>query len=212
MKSFMYFFVAFLFTISGFTQSTTDIYLDEYGLKITKKEYDDHSKNKVGYFYLEGITENGKVYFIEKRVINGRVSHKVVNELRTHLQNLTQSQINENNILVVNYYPGPDSCNQSGTRTTSNSRLKSYHRRISRQKDVNQFFIYKSTEGLGFRKEGITWYPDENNLWQTHFFKYHYPCGSFVIVRPDGHFYLMKGEYDTRQIFKRLKELRQIDD
>jgi hypothetical protein len=208
MKLFNFFFVACMFSLSGLAQSNTDIYLDENGQRISKLEFNAHSENNVGYFYLEGISENGKVFFIEKRVVNGRVSLEVVNELRTHLQNLSQSEINENNILVVNYYPGPDSCNQSGTITKSNSRLKSYYRRISRQKDVNQFFIYKSDEGLGFRRDGITWYPDENNLWQSHFFKHHYPCNSFVIVRPDGHFYLMKGEYDTRRIFKWLKELR----
>lgn len=211
MKLFKFFFVACLLTTSGFSQSITDIYLDENGQKISKQEFKAHSENNVGYFYLEGISDNGKVFFMEKRLTTGRVSLQVVNDLRTHLQNISHSEINKNNILVVNYYPGPDLCNQSGDLPRLNSRIKSYQRKINRQKNVSQFFIYKTDDGLGIKKEDLTWYPDENNLWQTHFFKYHYPCFSFVIVRPDGHFYLKKGEYHTRQVFKGLRELNQIN-
>lgn len=211
MKLFKFFFVACLFTTSGFSQSNTDIYLDENDQKISIQEFNTHSENNVGYFYLEGISDNGKVFFMEKRLTTGRVSLQVVNDLRTHLQNLSQSEIDENNYLVVNYFPGPDACNQSGNPKAYNSTLKSYRKRINRQKTVSQFFIYKTDEGLEIKKEEITWYPDTNYLWQTHFFKYHYPCFSFVIVRSDGHFYLMKGEYNTRQVFKGLKELKQIN-
>lgn len=211
MKSLRFLFIVCFFPIYGFTQDTTDIYLDEYGLRISKEEYYDHPKNNEGYFYLEGISDNGKVYFIEKRVVNGRVSLEVVNELRTHLQNLSQSEINENNYMVVNYFPGPDACNQSGNSIAYNSNLKSYQKRINKLKYVSQFFVYKSNEGLDVIKEGLDWYKDENNLWQTHFFKHHYPCSSFVIVKPDGHFFLIKGEHNTRQVFIGLNELEKIN-
>jgi hypothetical protein len=211
MKSLSFLFMACLFSTYGFTQDTTDIYLDEYGLRITKEEFNALADNNVGYFYLEGITENGRVFFVEKRTTFGRVSPQVVNDLRTHLQKLSESEINEKNYLVVNYYPGPDPCNQSGNMIGSNSRLRSYHKRISRQKNVSQFFIYKIDKGLGIKKEHLTWYPDKNNLWQSHFFKHHYPCDSFVIVKPDGQFLLVKGEYDTRQVFRGLKKLKRLD-
>lgn len=209
MKLLSFLFTACLYSTYGFTQDTTDIYLDEYGLRITKEEFNALAENNVAYFYLEGNTESGKVYFVEKRIEFGKVNEDVVNQLRNQLEALSGSEINKKNYILANFHPGIDPCNaNNGLRVYS---LNSFYKRIKRQKDVSQFFIYKYKDRFVTINESLSWYPDRTNLWQTYFFKHHYPCGSFVIIRPDGQFYLVKGEYDIRQVFKGLKELKKFE-
>ena len=53
----------------------------------------------------------------------------------------------------------------------------------------------------------MTWHKDPEAIIQKTFFKHHYPCGSFVIINPDGKYASYFGEYSQRDVWDVLRAL-----
>ena len=112
--------------------------------------------------------------------------------------------------LLIRYYPGPDPCHESGTPSLSTARR--IHSWAEEQLAQPPVYLYKSGEGLDkYRRLGVgTWYADPNNAVEEIFFERHFPCGSFVLLRPDGYFAAGYGEYGLSTIKDQYEELKAL--
>ncbi|MDN6309416.1 MAG: hypothetical protein ACTHY4_08285 [Flavobacteriaceae bacterium] len=66
--------------------------------------------------------------------------------------------------------------------------------------NINQFFMYKSSEGTRSYGKKIDWISDEFGTIEETFLPLNYPCGSYVLIDEDGNYYVQKGEYYILEI------------
>jgi hypothetical protein len=136
----------------------------------------------------------------ERGVLDSNKFYELIN------QNL-KIKLKENNPTVVIFYTGKDSCNSSG-RATPNSNHQWFNELMDKSNEVtstNYIFIYKSKKGLKYTKEDI-WYKDPKGLIELSFFKYHYPCSSYVIIY-DSKYISHFGEFDKENVLENLKNI-----
>jgi len=126
------------------------------------------------------------------------------------LYNLINANLNlnleENKPLVIIYYPGKDPfisrAPTIGSRYQWNNEVIRKSNKIT---PTNFLFIYKTEEGLKHVKKN-SWHKDPKGLIEKSFFKYNYPCCSYVIIfnnKYTSHF----GEFSQEGL---LEDLQQI--
>lgn len=111
--------------------------------------------------------------------------------------------------LVILYYPGIDWCNSSGSATKNSRKIWFGELEIGIKKiaQTQPIYIYKNAKGLEKYDGIMTWHKDPEAIIQKTFFKHHYPCGSFVIINPDGKYASYFGEYSQRDVWDVLRAL-----
>ena len=192
-----------------FAQTRRLCFLDENGHcistdKFYQKQYNDVSK----YLRVRYETDNALTYKIVYRENTGNLNREAVQDIRRRLENAAHVTIDTNQILVIDYYPGKDPCNASTSATPTF--LRKLHRQYRKQLDeiggVGQFNVYGDSSGLFDKYYGaVEWYPDLDHRITNTFFPEHYPCGSFVVIHPNGHYYAYYGEYATYQVFEAVR-------
>jgi hypothetical protein len=112
-------------------------------------------------------------------------------------------------LLILNYHPGSDPCNSTGTFNKSflRGKFNAYLRQVRSFKNSAQYFIYANQQGLERYEGVIDWVPDPGHLIQNTFFKYHYPCGSYVIINPIGEYYAYYGEYSLDHVVDKVRKM-----
>ena len=75
------------------------------------------------------------------------------------------------------------------------------------KKNTTILHIYKNSEGLQNRSF-INWHQDPQGIIEKEFFKYHYPCFSFVIITPSNNYISYFGEFATETIVDCLKKIK----
>ncbi|MBA9079616.1 hypothetical protein [Rufibacter quisquiliarum] len=127
------------------------------------------------------------------------------------ISTLTQANIavDRTKPLVIIYYPGKDACNSSGSGSAANvsPQKDELTRRTQKIANVNPVRIYRTYAGLENKRSGATWHKDPEQVIEKTFFKYHYPCGSYVILAPNGKYISYFGEFMQEQLLKELKEI-----
>ncbi|MCK5730633.1 MAG: hypothetical protein KAH68_06140 [Draconibacterium sp.] len=182
-----------------------EIYLDDDLNTISKSKFDFRNEQYHHYnlrLDLDTLIVNIKVQRIKK----GKISKMKLDSIRNELFGSTNKKIERDNILVINYYPGLDKCNSSGDISYVKEKYKRYLKELGKIENIEQFFIYKSSDGTKRYGKKLKWFPDKSNIIEKTFFPIHYPCGSFVIIDLDGSFYLMKGEHNIYDIIFLLKD------
>jgi hypothetical protein len=53
----------------------------------------------------------------------------------------------------------------------------------------------------------MDWIPDPEGIFEKNFFKYPYPCRSFVVIHPSGEYRSILGEFPDSQVMLALKIL-----
>lgn len=186
-----------LFSQSLFAQT---FYRNEMGGVISKDEFEEQILN--GPYF--GVPGNGD----EKVLIHRMPFGQVEAELFYHALDMQQT-LKAGKSLVVIYYPGKDWCNS--TISTTSSSLKKEHesivKAVSRQGAADPVYIYKSNEGLDKYEGIVAWRADPDNIFEKTFFRFPYPCRSFVVIHPNGAFRSILGEYPNSQITQALKVL-----
>ncbi|RZK04900.1 MAG: hypothetical protein EOO46_16240 [Flavobacterium sp.] len=118
-----------------------------------------------------------------------------VTEIYKRLNNLTP--LDPLKPMVIIFYPGIDACNSSGSATKSSRRkwFKDLEYMINKIAEAKPIAIYKSKEGSKDYKGVRKWYKDPEAIIERTFFKYHYPCSSYVIIMPNGDYVAYFGEF-----------------
>jgi hypothetical protein len=193
-----FFFLSFLASFPSFGQT----YYNESGKRITLEDYEDKILNGP-YFGVPG--EEVGVMKLVHRMPVGLVDAKVI------YQKLgLEAEFRAGKPLIVIYYPGKDECNSTGLGNTPETLLKNVKavaRNAEKHNAVSPLYIYKIPHGLE-KYQGIQqWTADPEGLFEKEFFKYPYPCGSFVVISPKGNYRGILGGYPISQIDVALKKL-----
>jgi hypothetical protein len=122
------------------------------------------------------------------------------------LSNLSSSKINENNTVIINYFPENDKC-LGGRKWNSFiiRKIKTYLKNLSNKENISQYFIFKDATVVKNFDKNFTWFLDKNQIIENAFFPFHYPCFSYIIIKPNGNFYTERGEYDINTIIEKIK-------
>jgi hypothetical protein len=185
-------------SISSYSQT----YYKESGKRITQEDYEDKILNGP-YFGVPG-EEEGVMKLVHRMPV-GLVDAKGI------YQKLgLEDEFRAGKPLIVIYYPGKDECNSTGmgnTPETLRKNVKAVARFAEKHKAVSPLYIYKNPHGLE-KYQGIQqWAADPEGIFENKFFPFHYPCGSFVVISPNGKYRAILGEYPISQIDVALKKL-----
>ncbi|WP_435415498.1 hypothetical protein [Polaribacter aestuariivivens] len=202
MKNNLLLFIIGFVACSSFGQ-VKEIFLNDDLVNITESEFKKTIKEPTYNlkFDLDTLIVNVKVLRIKK----GEISKQKLDSIRTVLSNSSKKEINKNDILIINYFPGLDRCNSGQGSSFLRQKYSRYLRKIKKTENVSQFFVYKSFEGTKKYGRKLEWIPDDTNLIEKTFFPLHYNCGSFALIDKNGNFYITKGEYDISKIIDLIK-------
>jgi hypothetical protein len=181
-----------------------EIYVNDDLKEITIKKF-----NKKEHYHTYQMHIELDSLIIHAKVINnkkGKISKSLLDTIRSQLTSLSNKKIPKNHIIVINYYHGKDRCNSGGDFSFARKKMNGYRRRISREKNVSQFFMYKSDEGIEKYGKKLEWIPDTFDTIRKLFLPLPYPCGSFVLIDSYGNFYASRGEYNSDIITKLLRD------
>ena len=171
-----------------------EISLEEFNKKETYRTY--HLEVEI-----DSMIIHAKVIAQKK----GKLSKSLLDTVRSELSSISGKTIPDNHLIVINYYHGKDRCNSSAD-SYGRKRMNGYNRRIQRVKNVSQFFMYKSPEGLEKYGKKLTWIKDKYDTIRRLFLRLPYPCGSFVLIDSYGDFYASRGEYNLDTIIELIKD------
>jgi hypothetical protein len=182
-------------------------YYDAAGKELSKAEFDhiERTQNYLGVI----VDSTANAHQLVRREEWGVLPS--AEDIYSKLETATGKSMDRNKYLLILYYPGKDRCNSSGMATPADyahndSELTRHLQKIAPTQVVH---IYKDSKGLKKLYGNLSkHYQDPGALIERTFFKYHYPCGSYVIIRPDGAYGSYFGEYAYEDILERAKALK----
>ncbi|MEZ7500329.1 hypothetical protein QO200_16465 [Flavobacterium sp. Arc3] len=189
-------------SISIVSAQKKEVYVNDDLELISKQEYDRNSGDD--YFNLKFDADSIYLNVSVKRIKKGKISNSQLNALKSNLAT-SSAYFDKDDIIVINYYPGQDAYNSSGDKEMTRKNYQEYLKRLKKNQNIKQFFVYKSPEGTA-AYGNINWIKDKNKLIETIFFAIHYPCNSTVIIDSNGNYYSHRGENNVSAVFKILKE------
>ena len=144
----------------------------------------------------------------QKKLIERTKTGKLENfeAYRSLVSNKTSVKLDNTKPLVIIYHPGKDACNSSGSATKET--LKNWHKTLEdgvQQLKANApIYLYKEKEGLEKYDGVLNWHKDPDGLTEKLFFKYHYPCSSFVVISSDGEYVSYFGEFSKEHVWNAI--------
>ena len=144
----------------------------------------------------------------QKKLIERTKTGKLENfeAYRSLVSNKTSVKLDNTKPLVIIYHPGKDACNSSGSATKET--LKNWYGTLEdgvQQLKANApIYLYKEKEALEKYDGILNWHKDPDGLTEKLFFKYHYPCSSFVVISSDGEYVSYFGEFSKEYVWNAI--------
>ena len=144
----------------------------------------------------------------QKKLIERTKTGKLENfeAYRSLVSNKTSVKLDNTKPLVIIYHPGKDACNSSGSATKET--LKNWYGTLEdgvQQLKANApIYLYKEKEALEKYDGILNWHKDPDGLTEKLFFKYHYPCSSFVVISSDGEYISYFGEFSKEYVWNAI--------
>jgi hypothetical protein len=198
--------ILFLFTqflVGTQVSFAQKVYRNEMGGIITREQYEKQILEGP-YFGVPGKDADEQV--LVHRMPFGQIANPIVYYEKT--DNLEAFNLGKS--LIVIYYPGKDECNSTGMGNNSSTFKKEHETLLKwaeKENAANPIYLYSRSEGLKKYGKSIQWNPDPEMIFAREFFKFPYPCGSFVVIHPSGNYRSILGEYPLSQIQVALKNL-----
>ena len=180
-------------------------YLDQYSKQITKREFNNFDNIPYEYIRIAYENDTAKVNKIEIREVKGKLDKNTHNAIIQFLARKDAKVVDDSKTIIINYYPGRDQCNSTGNPYYVIDLYKNFLAEIKFDRNVNQYFFYNSSDGLDFFQGYFNWLEDDDKLFEKQFFPLHYPWGSYVIIYPNGDYYVYKGEYYILDILHKIR-------
>lgn len=194
---------ALCFSYGSLTAMGQEIrYLDEKGIPISQADFKKALDTRS---VLAILIDSAGTQQLIGREHQGNLNPEQFKELIEALEANSQGRkVEWEKLIVIDYYPGPDPCNRGGSASKQELRAwhAAYHERLRRIAGVEPFYVYKSEKGLKQYKGILHYQLDHNQTVEKLFFQHHYPCGSFVVIAPDGRYMSYFGEYPKELVWK----------
>ena len=202
------FFIFFFINLNLHSQEKKIYYFDDKLNEISRTHFLRNFKSKK---YLMQTFELDTAYIdVSVRIKNyGKLDKDQFKKLINSINYITKQEIDDSKFLIIHYYPGFDVCNNSEYPQLWNTNDKNYVKQLNKITPVNTFFIYQNDEKLeDTYSNKFDWFKDKNQAVENQFFKYHYLCGSFVVIAKTGDYISHYGEYGKQTVLDITKELR----
>jgi hypothetical protein len=171
---------------------------------ITKESYEKQILEGP-YFGVPGIEVNEQV--LVHRMPFGQVDNAEALYSALGLEELRKA----GKPIVVIFYPGKDECNSTGSNEGNTKLYQKDHdwlqKNIASKGGYGPIYLYKNPAGLEKYTGIMTWKDDPKGIFEQTFFKFPYPCRSFVVIDPNGNYRAILGEFPNSQIPAALKKL-----
>lgn len=188
----------YLLTVQSFSQT----YFNEFGKRITQVDYEDKILN--GPYFGIPAEKEGDMKLVHRMPVGLVDARKFYEKLGL------VEEFQEGKALVVIYYPGKDECNSTGLTNNAEgfeSNKKAILKYSTKHNTADPQFVYGNPHGLEKYQGIIEWIPDPDAIFKQNFFQFPYPCGSFVVISPEGNYRAILGGYPVSQIDVALKKL-----
>lgn len=202
---------AILFVLPLFikAQSTKITYVNHKGNEVSELAF---FNTRVIENCVVGQNENGtKLTLIKNREKTGTLNDYV------ELVNLINKELNLNlkdsQPLFVCFSPGPDRSNTSSTEISdkdldhSYKEYQNFEKKLKKEINGQILNVFKKESQFVYENNTRTnWHKDPDNEFEKRFFSdFHYWHSSFVLLYPDGSYYLYFGEFSYDKVFDYIK-------
>jgi len=184
---------------------------------MNKTKYFDENNHEISQSKFERIRSSNKLLDVpgdsihhkkltvrEKR---GKITNRAI--LESMLEKKINQELDATKPIIIIYYPGKDPCNSSGTANKES--IRNWHSQLAERTEkiaqTKPIYVYKDAEGLDKYDDFIIWHKDPQGIVENLFFKYHYPCSSFVVISKDGNYISYFGEFPKDYVWKAAKKM-----
>lgn len=202
------YFLILLISVEAYGQTKPIIFYNENGKEITKEKFfnsRDYSKNLDLYFEDDSV----QCGLLITRQKFGKLDKKTFTKLKTYLTELSQTQIDSTQNIVVNYLSAYLK-KEKNTKPRSSWDIldKDYLKKLHKKAHINQFWINSpESDNLEYYYQNrINWIADKENLFKKIFFPYEVRYGNYILIKPDGNFYYYLGEHSKYHIWENSKK------
>lgn len=199
----MKYIIFILFSLNCFSQenSKPQFLFDENDQSITQDQFNNKLKDKK----LEIITYQVDTAYIGRFLRKddfGVLSPSEKVKIQIELEKLTGKKIDTSKTIIINFYY-KDNSEPNGSCIDYYVNDKAYKKFLDKNNTINQFFI--TQEDYKYKDKQV--YQDKNDLIRKTLFKYHFDCGNYIIIKPNGKFYRKLGEYKQNEIPQNLNRI-----
>lgn len=158
--------------------------------------------------YLDIPLESPNHYKLIERFNNGQLESP--SRFYDYLENTFGVKLDKSQIVFINYHPGLDSCNTSGSATVKSIEkwFRILDKELKKYSENDIIHIAKKDSKILERQKTLGFLYDTDGHVESYFFKQHYPCSSYVIISPDGRYSSYFGEYSDYSMLKSIKFLK----
>ncbi|WP_457617652.1 hypothetical protein [Lutibacter sp.] len=178
-------------------------YFDENNVEISKSRFNRIWRGNRLYTYGDSV--NRKKLVLKAK--HGKISNRPF--LETLFENEINIKLDSSKPIVIIYYPGKDPCNSNGVATRE--RIKKWYGQL--EEGLNQIakikpiYIYKNNDGLKEYDGIVDWNKDPEGIIERLFFKYHYPCNSFVVISKEGDYISYFSEWRNEHVWNATQRM-----
>ncbi|MCG7502911.1 hypothetical protein MHM83_13660 [Tenacibaculum sp. Mcav3-52] len=191
-----------IITLGAYAQLKDTIFLNENSIKLTKEAYFSNEKNE-HFFHFKTQKDSTTTILIKVAQRKyGRIDINTHNKIKKYLFFLSNKEIDSSKTIIINYFPKQDNC-CIPNNPWSIASIKSFKRFVQKLKNkehIYQFFIFKDTRTVNNFSGYFSWYADKESIIEKAFFKFQYPCYSYIIIKPNGNYFTFRGEYYAPEI------------
>jgi hypothetical protein len=179
-------------------------FYNEIYQKIDKEEFLKY-QNSLEYYDLYFENDSTFTALLVRKKNLGKLNEKEFHQLK---KNLNLEENYKKDLIVIIYYPGKDSCNRKESRSGWNIFDRDYLKNLNKIASYSNHWIYKNNEDLKYYyPKKVNWRKDNNQFIEKTFFKYHFPCFSFVVIDNEGNYISSFGEFGKQKVWDFSSEL-----
>ncbi|OAQ39756.1 hypothetical protein A5893_09245 [Pedobacter psychrophilus] len=179
-------------------------------IEVSKEKFQslfDANRSNIVPANLKNQNDTMLVKLVNRKVL-GQISVIQVNQIIQYFGRLDTS-IATKKTLLIKYFQGDDPCSTSGSATlqSMDEYFANFEKQILKKYDVEITQVKTKNASVENRtNKPENWLTDKYSILYQ-FFPYHYSCGSFMILKPTGEYYIYYGEYGLQNALDGLKKL-----
>lgn len=179
-------------------------YYDVNDISISEKLYLAKYQNKKDSIYYHSIVLENDTCYIQKLVKTRGIGRVKIDDFKLLNSTLNKTELTKKFSIII-YHPGKDRCN--GGRALGRGHNQKFYKRLKDKYNVSIHWVHKMDTSINFiDHKGVQWMTDKNKVVEKLFFKYNYPCSSFVIINNATRKYTYQfGEYNLEYMQDMLK-------
>jgi hypothetical protein len=185
-------------------QPEPTIFYDQDGEAVSKQKFNRLYRN-LRRTHTYG--DSAEVRRLVPRIMEGTLDNR-----GAFLRSLTEgieNPVPEDKPTIIIFYPGFDECNSTGTN--DRFEIKQWHKELEEElmtiAGIRPLYLYRDNYGLRKYYNIINWRKDPKGLVEKQFFRYHYPCRSFVVIGVDGTYRSHFGVFSKDQLWEMTKSV-----